>query len=63
VEVGGLLPRDVNPGDVVLPAGLMPPDYQYGGAGSVFFLRLPPRFIPEAYEDLEDSLPLVNNRA
>ena len=64
VEVGSLPLREVNPGDVVL----IPPDCRQritntGEQDLVFLCLCTPRFIPEAYEDLEDSLPLVNNRA
>jgi mannose-6-phosphate isomerase-like protein (cupin superfamily) len=64
VEVGGLLPREVNPGDVVL----IPPDCRQritntGARDLLFFCVCTPRFIPEAYEDLEGAPPFDDNRA
>jgi mannose-6-phosphate isomerase-like protein (cupin superfamily) len=64
VEVGLLPPREVNPGDVVL----IPPDClqritNTGEQDLVFLCVCTPRFIPEAYEDLEGALPFDENRA
>jgi mannose-6-phosphate isomerase-like protein (cupin superfamily) len=63
-EVGSLLPREVNPGDVVL----IPPDCRQritntGERDLVFLCVCTPRFIPEAYEDLEGPLSFDDNRA
>ena len=56
VEVGSLPPREVNPGDVVL----IPPYCRQritntGEQDLVFLCVCTPRFIPEAYEDLEGA--------
>jgi mannose-6-phosphate isomerase-like protein (cupin superfamily) len=56
VEVGRLPPREVNPGDVVL----IPPDCRQritntGQEDLIFLCLCTPRFIPEAYEDLESD--------
>lgn len=64
VEVGGLLPREVAPGDVVL----IPPDCRQritntGERDLIFLCVCTPRFIPEAYEDLEGAFPFDDNRA
>ncbi len=63
VEVGSLPPREVNPGDVVL----IPPDCRQritntGQQDLIFLCLCTPRFIPEAYEDLEGAPPLDENR-
>ena len=57
VEVADLPPRDVAPGDVVL----IPPDARQRiantGPGDLVFLAIcTPRFVPDAYEDLEPAL-------
>jgi mannose-6-phosphate isomerase-like protein (cupin superfamily) len=63
VEVGNLPPREVNPGDVVLiPSSSRQRITNTGVQDLVFFCVCTPRFIPEAYEDLEGSLPVNNNR-
>jgi mannose-6-phosphate isomerase-like protein (cupin superfamily) len=54
VEIGDLRPLDVGPGDVVL----IPPRCRQRitnvGTGDLVFLAIcSPRFLPEAYEDLE----------
>jgi mannose-6-phosphate isomerase-like protein (cupin superfamily) len=64
VEVGSLPLQDVNPGDVVL----IPPNGRQritntGRQDLIFLCLCTPRFIPEAYEDLEGFLPVNNNRA
>ena len=64
VEVGSLPLREVTPGDVVL----IPPDCRQritntGRQDLIFLCLCTPRFIPEAYEDLEGFLPVNNNRA
>ena len=64
VEVGGLPPREVNPGDVVL----IPPSCRQritntGKQDLVFLCVCTFRFIPEAYEDLEGTPPFDDNRA
>jgi mannose-6-phosphate isomerase-like protein (cupin superfamily) len=57
-EVGSLPPREVNPGDVVL----IPPDCRQritntGEQDLIFLCLCTPRFMPEAYEDLESDPP------
>jgi mannose-6-phosphate isomerase-like protein (cupin superfamily) len=54
VEVGSLPPQDVGPGDVVL----IPPSCRQRiantGEGDLIFLAIcTPRFVPQAYEDIE----------
>ena len=54
VEVGSLPPQEVAPGDVVL----IPPSSRQRianvGKGDLIFLAIcTPRFVPEAYEDIE----------
>jgi mannose-6-phosphate isomerase-like protein (cupin superfamily) len=54
VEVGGLSPQEVGPGDVVL----IPPSCRQRianvGDGDLIFLAIcTPRFVQEAYEDIE----------
>jgi mannose-6-phosphate isomerase-like protein (cupin superfamily) len=54
VEVGGLAPQDVGPGDVVLIPPLVPQRIANTGAEDLVFLAVcTPRFLPGAYEDLE----------
>jgi len=58
VEIGSLPPQEVNPGDVVL----IPPDCRQritntGQQDLIFLCLCTPRFIPEAYEDLESDPP------
>ncbi|MBI5583199.1 MAG: cupin domain-containing protein [Deltaproteobacteria bacterium] len=58
VEVGDLPPQEVGPGDVVV----IPPDCRQrianmGGQDLVFLCLCTPRFMPEAYEDLENCPP------
>lgn len=55
VEVGDLPPQEVDPGDVVL----IPPDCRQrianiGEQDLIFLCICTPRFVPEAYEDLEN---------
>ena len=64
VEVGRLPLQEVNPGDVVL----IPPDCRQritntGPEDLIFLCLCTPRFIPEAYEDLENDLPGNRDRA
>ena len=55
VEVGGLSPTDVSPGDVVLiPRGTPQRISNTGKDDLVFLCVCTPRFRPECYEDLED---------
>ena len=58
VEVGSLPLQEVNPGDVVL----IPPNCRQritntGQQDLIFLCLCTPRFIPEAYEDLESGPP------
>jgi mannose-6-phosphate isomerase-like protein (cupin superfamily) len=56
VEVGSLPPQEVNPGDVVLiPPGCRQRITNTGGEDLIFLCLCTPRFIPEAYEDLESD--------
>jgi len=56
VDVGDLPAADVGPGDVVLiPAGV-PQRIANTGANDLVFLAIcSPRFVPEAYEDLDPA--------
>jgi mannose-6-phosphate isomerase-like protein (cupin superfamily) len=57
VEIGDLRPQDVGPGDVVLIPPLCRQRITNIGIGDLVFLAIcSPRFMPQAYEDLE--LPL-----
>ncbi|MBN2704403.1 MAG: cupin domain-containing protein [Pontiellaceae bacterium] len=56
VEVGDLAPQEVSAGDVVL----IPPNCRQRisnlGSDDLLFLAIcSPRFVPEAYEDIEDT--------
>lgn len=60
VEVGDLAPQEVGPGDVVL----IPPSCRQRianvGEGDLVFLAIcTPRFVAEAYEDIENGEPLI----
>ena len=64
MEVGSLPLQEVNPGDVVL----IPPDCRQritntGQEDLIFLCLCTPRFIPEAYEDLESDPPGNRDRA
>ena len=57
VEVGNLPPREVLPGDIVI----IPPDYRQritntGTEDLIFLVICSPRFILDAYVDLEEKL-------
>ena len=57
VEVADLAPRDVATGDVVLiPPGARQRIANTGADELVFLAICTPRFVPEAYEDLETTL-------
>lgn len=57
VEIGDLRPQDVGPGDIVLIPPLCRQRITNVGTGDLVFLAIcSPRFVPDAYEDLE--LPL-----
>lgn len=57
VEIGDLRPQDVGPGDIVLIPPLCRQRITNVGTGDLVFLAIClPRFVPDAYEDLE--LPL-----
>lgn len=56
VEVGKLPPEEVSPGDVVL----IPPSYRQritniGSRDLIFLAICSPRFLPDAYEDIEEE--------
>ena len=54
VEVGGLPPAEVGPGDVVvIPPGCAQRIANLGTADLVFLAICTPRFVPQAYEALE----------
>ena len=54
VEVDGLLPEDVGPGDVVvIPPGISQRITNTGAANLVFLAICTPRFTPDVYESLE----------
>ncbi len=56
VEVGGLPPRDVSSGDVVLiPPGVSQRISNTGAGALVFLCICTPPFRPECYEDLETT--------
>lgn len=58
VEVGDLTPRTVGPGDVVLiPPGSAQRIANAGDRDLLFHAICTPRFVPEAYEDLETREP------
>lgn len=57
VEVADLAPREVAAGDVVLiPPGARQRVANTGARDLVFLALCTPRFVPEAYEDLETAL-------
>ena len=56
VEVGALPPAAVGPGDVVwIPAGVRQRIHNDGEGDLIFLAICTPRFVPEAYEDVEDK--------
>jgi mannose-6-phosphate isomerase-like protein (cupin superfamily) len=56
VEVGGLPATDVGPGDVVLiPPGCRQRIANIGSTDLVFLAICSPRFVPEAYEDINPA--------
>ena len=56
VEIGQLPATTVNPGDVTLiPAGCPQRITNTGNTDLVFLAICSPRFLPEAYEDIEDN--------
>lgn len=56
VEVGGLPPQEVNPGDVVLiPPMCRQRITNIGSEDLVFLVICTPRFLSDVYEDIEDS--------
>lgn len=58
VEVGNLAPEVVRPGDVVyIPAGCRQRIANLDDVDLVFLALCTPRFIPEAYRDIEDEPP------
>ncbi|HYQ39589.1 MAG TPA: cupin domain-containing protein [Pseudomonas sp.] len=53
VEIGGLAPEEVGPGDlVVIPAGVAQRIASLGDEELVFYCICTPRFTPECYETL-----------
>lgn len=57
VEVGGLPATEVGVGDVVLiPPGCPQRITNTGSADLVFLAICTPRFMPQAYEDIEDEI-------
>jgi mannose-6-phosphate isomerase-like protein (cupin superfamily) len=58
VEVGRLPSQEVNPGDVVLiPPNCLQRITNIGQHDLIFLCLCTPRFIPEAYENLENTPP------
>lgn len=58
VEVGNLAPEVVRPGDVVyIPAGCRQRIANLGNVDLVFLALCTPRFVPDAYRDIEDEPP------
>jgi mannose-6-phosphate isomerase-like protein (cupin superfamily) len=56
VEVGDVAPRDVAPGDVVvIPPGVRQRIKNTGADDLVFLAICTPRFVPEAYEDIDEA--------
>lgn len=56
VEVGDLPAADVGPGDVVrIPAGVRQRIANVGERDLVFLAICSPRFVPEAYEDIDPA--------
>ena len=56
VEVGGLAPQEVEAGDVVLiPASCRQRIANIGSGDLVFLAVCTPRFVPGAYEDIEEG--------
>ncbi len=63
VEIGSLPPREVNPGDVVLiPPACRQRITNIDTQDLIFLCICTPRFIPDAYEDLESAPPGNRNR-
>ena len=55
VEIGELPPQEVNPGDVVLIPPLCPQRITNIGKNDLIFLAIcSPRYMQDAYEDVED---------
>lgn len=55
-EIGGLSPREVGPGDVVLiPSGYPQRIANAGKTDLVFLAICTPRFLPECYVDVESA--------
>jgi mannose-6-phosphate isomerase-like protein (cupin superfamily) len=56
VEVGGLPASEVSVGDVVVIPAACPQRITNTGSGDLVFLAIcTPRFLPQAYEDIEDE--------
>jgi mannose-6-phosphate isomerase-like protein (cupin superfamily) len=59
MEVGGLAPETVTPGDiVVIPAGTRQRIRNVGQGELVFYCVCSPRFVPECYEALDEAASL-----
>lgn len=60
MEAGALPPRVVGPGDVVIiPPGCPQRIANIGGTDLLFLAICSPRFVPEAYEDIDTEPPPV----
>ncbi len=58
VEVGNLAPEVVRPGDLIyIPAGCRQRIANPDDSDLVFLALCTPRFVPEAYQDIEDEPP------
>ncbi len=63
VEVGELPPQEVNAGDIVLIPPMCPQRITNTGNDDLIFLAIcSPRFVQDAYEDIEDLIPVFNQR-
>lgn len=63
VEVGELPPQEVNAGDIVLIPPMCPQRITNTGNDDLIFLAIcSPRFVRDAYEDIEDLIPVFNQR-
>lgn len=63
VEVGTMPPQEVTSGDIVLIPSMCPQRIINIGKDDLIFLAIcSPRFVQNAYEDIEDLIPVFNQR-
>lgn len=63
VEIGELSPQEVAAGDVMLIPSMCPQRITNTGKDDLIFLAIcSPRFVQDAYEDIEDIIPVFNQR-